>query len=97
PTAPLGSADSGTDKRARYERESGSASPSPGASRSWHRPCKVRHPPRPVEESDAMAATLEPTKTAQGAKPATGTTASDAIRRAKEAGVQVVDVRFTDL
>ncbi|PYP70346.1 MAG: type I glutamate--ammonia ligase, partial [Gemmatimonadetes bacterium] len=44
-----------------------------------------------------MAATLEPTKTAQGAKPATGTTASDAIRRAKEAGVQVVDVRFTDL
>src|SRR5438128_1667824 len=44
-----------------------------------------------------MAATLEPTKTAQGAKPATGTTASDAIRRAKEAGVQVVDVGFTAL
>ena len=43
-----------------------------------------------------MTATLEPTVGA-GAKASTGTSPADVIRRAKEAGVQVVDVRFTDL
>jgi len=43
-----------------------------------------------------MTATLEPT-VATGAKAATGTSPADVIRRAKEAGVQIVDVRFTDL
>ncbi|HEY6784151.1 MAG TPA: type I glutamate--ammonia ligase [Gemmatimonadales bacterium] len=43
-----------------------------------------------------MTATLEPTKT-QDARPAAGTSAADVIRRAKEAGVQVVDVKFCDL
>ena len=42
-----------------------------------------------------MTATLEPTVT--GGKAATGTSPADVIRRAKEAGVQIVDVRFTDL
>src|SRR3989442_7185656 len=44
----------------------------------------------------SMTATLEPTVGA-GAKASTGTSPADVIRRAKEAGVQVVDVRFTDL
>src|SRR5881275_665317 len=45
-----------------------------------------------------MTATLEPTvATGGGAKPTTGPSPADVIRRAKEAGVQVVDVRFTDL
>src|SRR6267142_3410376 len=43
-----------------------------------------------------MTATLEPTITG-GAKTSTAPTPADVIRRAKEAGVQVVDVRFTDL
>src|SRR3989442_628698 len=43
-----------------------------------------------------MTATLEPT-VAAGAKPTAGPSPADVIRRAKEAGVQVVDVRFTDL
>ena len=43
-----------------------------------------------------MTATLEPT-VATGGKASTGTSPADVIRRAKEAGVQVVDVRFTDL
>jgi len=43
-----------------------------------------------------MTATLEPT-VATGAKAAAGTSPADVIRRAKEAGVQIVDVRFTDL
>jgi glutamine synthetase len=43
-----------------------------------------------------MTATLEPTVTAS-AKATAGTSPADVIRRAKEAGVQVVDVRFTDL
>ena len=43
-----------------------------------------------------MTATLEPTVTG-GAKTSAGTSPADVIRRAKEAGVQVVDVRFTDL
>src|SRR5881275_3423568 len=45
-----------------------------------------------------MTATLEPTvATGGGAKPTTGPSPADVIRRAKEAGVQIVDVRFTDL
>src|SRR5207247_10458886 len=51
----------------------------------------------PVEESDVMTVTVEPTKTALGAKPATAATPADVIRKAKEAGVQMVDLRFTDL
>src|SRR5437899_967704 len=43
-----------------------------------------------------MTATLEPTATPQAGKPATAT-AVDVIRKARDAGVQVVDVRFTDL
>jgi glutamine synthetase len=43
-----------------------------------------------------MTATLEPTA-ATGGKASTGTSPADVIRRAKEAGVQIVDVRFTDL
>src|SRR6266480_3898384 len=48
------------------------------------------------KETHPMTATLEPT-VATGAKAATGTSPADVIRRAKEAGVQIVDVRFTDL
>src|SRR5216117_2198477 len=44
-----------------------------------------------------MTATLEPTTTASGAKAATGASPADVVRKAKEAGVQVVDLRFTDL
>src|SRR6266571_1712756 len=43
-----------------------------------------------------MTATLEPTAPT-GGKASPGTSPADVIRRAKEAGVQVVDVRFTDL
>ncbi len=43
-----------------------------------------------------MTATLEPSVGAD-AKAAAGTSPADVIRRAKEAGVQIVDVRFTDL
>src|SRR6266516_4274246 len=43
-----------------------------------------------------MTATLEPTTTPQAGKPATAT-AGDVIRKARDAGVQVVDLRFTDL
>ena len=43
-----------------------------------------------------MTATLEPTA-ATGGKVSTGPSPADVIRRAKEAGVQIVDVRFTDL
>src|SRR6266536_1403336 len=42
-----------------------------------------------------MTATLQPTTT--GAKPAAGATPADVVRKAKDAGVQVVDLRFTDL
>ena len=44
-----------------------------------------------------MTATLEPTATPQAGKPTAGATPADVIRKAKDAGVQVVDVRFTDL
>ena len=43
-----------------------------------------------------MTATLEPTATPQAGKPATAT-AVDVIRKARDAGVQVVDLRFTDM
>src|SRR5881392_536719 len=43
-----------------------------------------------------MTATLEPTTTPQAGKPATATVV-DVIRKARDAGVQVVDLRFTDL
>src|SRR5438552_4382239 len=48
------------------------------------------------EGAHSMTATLEPTATT-GGKASTGTSPADVIRRAKEAGVQIVDVRFTDL
>src|SRR2546426_12622444 len=44
-----------------------------------------------------MTVTLEPTTTASGVKAATGASPADVVRKAKEAGVQVVDLRFTDL
>src|SRR5438034_9762128 len=44
-----------------------------------------------------MTATLEPTISAKAAKAGTAPTPADVIRKAKEAGVQMVDVRFTDL
>src|SRR3989442_5936101 len=44
-----------------------------------------------------MTATLEPSTSTTGAKPAAGASAADVVRKAKEAGVQVVDLRFTDL
>ena len=43
-----------------------------------------------------MTATLEPTATVKGAK-APAASPADVIRKAHEAGVQVVDVRFCDL
>src|SRR5437588_12368479 len=43
-----------------------------------------------------MTATLEPTTNPQAGKPATATVV-DVIRKARDAGVQVVDLRFTDL
>src|SRR5438105_11780832 len=43
-----------------------------------------------------MTATLEPTTTPQAGKPATATVV-DVIRKARDAGVQVVNLRFTDL
>src|SRR3989442_10690889 len=51
----------------------------------------------PRGESDPMTATLEPTTSAKAAKAGTAPTPADVIRKAKEAGVQMVDVRFTDL
>ncbi|PYP08970.1 MAG: type I glutamate--ammonia ligase, partial [Gemmatimonadetes bacterium] len=44
-----------------------------------------------------MTATLEPTTATPGAKPAAGASPADVVRKAKEAGVQVVDLKFTDL
>src|SRR3989454_8163712 len=44
-----------------------------------------------------MTATLEPTTSTPGAKPAAGASPADVVRKAKEAGVQVVDLKFTDL
>src|SRR2546425_84657 len=44
-----------------------------------------------------MTATLDPTTSTSAAKPATGATPADVIRKAKDAGVQVVDLKFTDL
>src|SRR2546426_923057 len=44
-----------------------------------------------------MTATLEPTTSTPGAKPAAGASRADVVRKAKEAGVQVVDLKFTDL
>src|SRR2546421_11174404 len=43
-----------------------------------------------------MRATLEPS-VGVGTKTSAGTSPADVIRRAKDAGVQIVDVRFTDL
>src|SRR5439155_589127 len=44
-----------------------------------------------------MTATLEPTASSPAAKPGAGASPADVIRKAKDAGVQVVDLRFTDL
>ncbi len=44
-----------------------------------------------------MATTLGPATTPQTTKPGALSTPADVIRKAREAGVQVVDVRFTDL
>src|SRR5437879_11662982 len=44
-----------------------------------------------------MSAMLEPATATAGAKRAAGASPADVVRKAKEAGVQVVDLRFTDL
>src|SRR5256886_16457990 len=44
-----------------------------------------------------MTATLQPTTSGSGAKAATVASPADVVRKAKEAGGQVVDLRFTDL
>src|SRR2546427_3283394 len=44
-----------------------------------------------------MTATLEPSTSTTGAKPVAGPSPADVVRKAKEAGMQVVDLRFTDL
>src|SRR5438094_4296040 len=44
-----------------------------------------------------MTATLEPTTTASGVKAATGASPADVVRQAREAGVQVVELRCADL
>src|SRR2546422_9568831 len=44
-----------------------------------------------------MTATLEPTTSIPGAKPVAGASPADVVRKVKEAGVQVVDLRFTAL
>src|ERR1041384_7817178 len=44
-----------------------------------------------------MPATLEPTASAAGAKAAAGVTPADVVRKAKDAGVQAVGLRVTDL
>jgi glutamine synthetase len=44
-----------------------------------------------------MTATLEPTTGQAGAKPTAGPSPAEVIRKARDAGVQVVDVKFTDL
>src|SRR2546428_11190399 len=46
---------------------------------------------------DLMTATLDPPTSTPGAKPAAGASPADVVRKAKEAGVQVVDLKFTDL
>src|SRR2546421_2060355 len=54
-----------------------------------------RATPDPEEET-VMTATLEPTTTVKAAK-APAASPADVIRKAHEAGVEVVDVRFCDL
>src|SRR2546426_1910960 len=49
-----------------------------------------------LEEETVMTATLEPTTTVKSAK-APAASPADVIRKAHEAGVQIVDVRFCDL
>src|SRR5438309_5823211 len=44
-----------------------------------------------------MTATLPPTTSTTGAKPGAAASPADVIRKAKDAGVQVVDLKFTDL
>src|SRR5437867_2684840 len=44
-----------------------------------------------------MTATLEPTTTPSGGKPAPAPSPAEVIRKARDAGAQVVDLRFTDL
>src|SRR6266550_534180 len=51
---------------------------------------------RDLEEETVMTATLEPTTTVKSAK-APAVSPADVIRKAHEAGVQIVDVRFCDL
>src|SRR6059036_2313450 len=67
----------------------------PGPRRSWHRPCTPLS--RTALGDRFMTATLEPTTSLSGAKAASGASPADVVRKAKEAGVQVVDLRFTDL
>src|SRR6266699_7035297 len=52
--------------------------------------------PRLLEDTEAMTATLEPTAKIAAEK-GTAPSPADVIRRAREAGAQVVDVKFCDL
>src|SRR6266705_1742650 len=79
----------------RDRREPGASSPVPG-SRRFMASTLHADSPEPAEERDLMTATLEPTTTPQATKPTTGTAPADVIRKARDAGVQVVDVRFTE-
>src|SRR2546422_3332503 len=80
----------------RDRREPGAWSRVPG-SRRFMASTLHADSPEPAEERDLMTATLEPTTTPQATKPTTGAAPADVIRKARDAGVQVVDVRFTDL
>src|SRR5213594_36100 len=49
------------------------------------------------EETEPMTTTLKPAKTPTAAKPAAGPSPAEVIAKARDAGAQVVDLRFTDL
>src|SRR5919106_269936 len=76
-------------------REPGAPSPAPGSVVCPMPPALTQQRTR-LEDSDPMTATLEPTGTKE-AKATAASSPAEVIRKAKDAGVQVVDVRFTDL
>src|SRR6266702_2549008 len=69
----------------------------PGSRRFVASTVHVPDSPVTVGERNPMTATLEPTTMPQAVKSTPGASPADVIRKAKDAGVQVVDVRFTDL
>src|SRR6266699_3947813 len=76
-------------------REPDAPEPGVGLSSLAGRPSAAVRP-RLLEDTEAMTATLEPTAKIAAEK-GTAPSPADVIRRAREAGVQVVDVRFCDL